>query len=209
VYNLEDIKKAIINNIDIIDEYKLKDLYEKSLIPNYFNDKYGIYLRVEGRNIVYSDLGFSIPVETLFNKIEKELVKFINSQDSDELDLIKRYGYLKHSNYMYVRKEGTGVYNVSSMYGTLQIADLMDILYWAITDEITDDLEEVNSIMDNYPETLKLYYRSLSYTETIKELDNITLIVQKNGKVKIRNVDQDVLDRVDYLIHLIMTKVKS
>jgi hypothetical protein len=207
--NIKDIKQSIINNIDLISDYELEKIYEKEVIPNYFEKKYDIYLRVEGRNIVYSELGFSIPSDTPFNKIEKELSNFLNSQDSDELELIKRYGYLKHSNYMYIKKESNGVYYISSIYSMFQIQDLLDALYWAVTDKITKNLEEINNIINNYPETLKNYHYALSYTETIKELDNIMLVVQKNGKVKIKNVDPDILDRLDYLLDLIMTKVKG
>ena len=192
-------KKEVEKYLDYFTDYKLEEVY-KDIVSNYFKNNYDIYLHDDGRFWTNDNIGFQIKSDSTIDQIEKTLDKFLSSSNEEEIQLKNRYGYLKRKLYS---SKGTGIYYVGSYVGMSDIDNLMDILYYAITGKITKDLSEIINIMNKYPDTLGSHYNLGPYSETISELNNVNVSLQKNGKAKLKNISQDEINIIDYVLDLV------
>jgi len=188
-------KDFIAEYIDILDDYKVNDIYKEILTRKFREDYPDFYLEVIYSDFVVDSAKFRISTESTYEEVAKAFEKHVGSGDSrEDAKLRAKFNYSCGR----FRNEGNGNLIEYRSYGSNSLDSLLYMLNWVIYDEIMPDLGEVQA----WIREKGLNSSSLMFKETFKELDNIEIISQKNGKIKIRGLDQDAIDRLDYLFEV-------
>jgi hypothetical protein len=190
------LKKAIVEYIDILNEYNMKDLYRKDLLPKVLENEFGISFHFGSGYLTANGLDARVDADSTIEDAIKQVDAFLGSNNKDEVALKNRYTQTA----VYIKEVGRGVYVCNDQYSMTQMDTFFELLLWAVTDEITKDRRGALNITDRLQLTGAMD-KVQSFNEYIPEVE-CTVIKQKNGIVKLKGADQEVIDRMDYIVRL-------
>lgn len=183
----------IVEHIDLLD-YKLNDIYNDLITKKFREDYPDFYLETRYNEFIVDSAKFKISIDSTYEDIVKAFEKAVGSGDSRENAKLKaKFNYSCGR----FRNEGNGNLLEYRSYGMNSLDSLLFILTWVIDDVIPPDLGEAQDWMREKG----LSSNSVMFKETFEEL-GVEITSQKNGKIKIRGLDSNELERLDFLFEI-------
>ena len=189
--NYQYYKNFIESHIqEIEDNYKITS-FALVVATDCFKKETGYYLEGDWGRFSSETIGFESKAGT-YEDLMRDFNKFNSANDKEDLLIKKHLDYpVRHMRYI-----GSGEFMFSNN-GSLD--DLLSILLFVVKGDLQDDRRLVIKIMDDHD----LRYNSVGFEEFFPELDNISIKIQKNGKIKVKGLDNEELETLQYVFDLI------